>query len=86
VCRTLPAVEGGALDTTKLAEAITKAIAEEKSYVASLAEATGAGLPRGLGDVATDVSDADIEKQLAEAFEGLGMDEKAALTAAHGRG
>lgn len=85
VCRTLPTGDGGTLDTAKLAEAITAAIADEKTYVAGLAEASGAGMPRGLGE-ATHVEDGDFDKQLTEAFKGLGMDDKAALTAAHGRG
>ena len=86
VCRSLPTVEGGALDDAKLTEAITAAIDAEKAYVAALAEASGAGLPRGLGESAgTEVSEADIDKELAAAFQGLGLDEKAAATAAQGR-
>lgn len=86
VCRDLPTVEG-VLDTAQLAEAITSAITSERTYVAALTEAAGAGMPRGLGgSLGADVSDADLDKQLAEAFAGFGMDEKTARTAANGRG
>lgn len=87
VCRDLPTTEDGALDTAKLGEAIKAAIKGEQTYVASLAEATGAGVPRGLGgDTAHDLSESDLDKELADVFTNIGMTEKAALTAAHGRG
>ena len=87
VCRDLPTVEGGALDTVKLGESIKATIDAENAYVATLAEAAGFGAVRGLGESTShEVDAADIDKQLAEAFAGIGLDEKAALTAAYGRG
>lgn len=86
VCRDLPTVDGGALDTAKLGESIKATIDAENAYVAALAEAAGFGAVRGLGESTSREADAgDIDKQLAEAFAGIGLDEKAALTAAHGR-
>jgi hypothetical protein len=87
VCRDLPTTEDGALDAVKLGEVIKAAIEGEQTYVASLAEATGAGVPRGLGgDTKHDLSESDLDKELAGVFTNIGMTEKAALTAAHGRG
>ena len=82
----IPLTEAGAVDEDKLGAAITAAIGTEKSYIAGLAEAAGTGVPRGLG--ATDdtaLSEADLEKELAESFRGLGMSESAATVAAKGR-
>jgi DNA-binding TFAR19-related protein (PDSD5 family) len=87
ICRDLPTTDDGNLDTARLGEAIKRAITDEATYVATLAEATGAGMPRGLG--ATDsreLSEADIDKELAGVFAGMGMAESAAVTAAQGRG
>jgi TolA-binding protein len=86
VCRDLPTGDGGALDEAKLGEAIKMAVNAEKAYVAALAEASGAGAPRGLGGSGAERSEADIDKELAESFAALGLDERAALTAAQGRG
>lgn len=86
VCRDLPTAESGALDTVKLGESIKATIDAESAYVATLAEAAGFGAVRGLGESTSRDADAgDIDKQLAEAFAGIGLDEEAALTAAHGR-
>ena len=82
----IPLTEAGSVDDEKLGAAITAAIGTEKSYIAGLAEAAGTGVPRGLG--ATDdtaLSEADLEKELAESFRGLGMSESAATVAAKGR-
>ncbi|MFN2636897.1 MAG: hypothetical protein ABR585_07725 [Gemmatimonadaceae bacterium] len=85
VVRDLPTVDG-VLDTAKLAEAIKVAIDDKKAELAEALESAGVGSVRGLGESAhRDLSEADIDKQLAEAFEGIGLDERAALTAAHGR-
>lgn len=86
VCRDLPTVESGTLDLAKLGESIKATIDAENAYVATLAEAAGFGAVRGLGQsTSRDADSGDIDKQLAEAFAGIGLDEKAALTAAHGR-
>ncbi|WP_326646677.1 hypothetical protein OG884_18790 [Streptosporangium sp. NBC_01755] len=87
VVRDLPTDTTGALDTVKLGEAITAAIKDEATYVAALAEASGAGIPRGLGATSErELSEADVDKALANVFTSIGMHEPAALTAAQGRG
>lgn len=85
VCRTLPTVEGGGLDDTALTESITKVIDAEKTYVAALAEASGAGAPRGLGAAPEPLSEADIDAQLEKEFTEMGLSASAAKTAASGR-
>lgn len=87
VCRALPTTESGTLDVVKLGESIKTAVADEQTYIATLAEAAGAGMPRGLGaTVAQELSESDVNKELASVFAGIGMNEQAALTAAQGRG
>jgi hypothetical protein len=88
VCRTLPTREDGHLDTVRLGEAITTAIADERTYVASLAEATGAGMPRGLGESLSQsepLTESAFETNLVESFVRLGMTPAAAKIAASGR-
>lgn len=85
VCRTLPTVDGGGLDDAKLTESITKVIDAEKTYVAALAEASGAGAPRGLGAAPEPLSEADVDAQLVNQFTEMGLSESAAKTAAFGR-
>lgn len=86
VCRDLPTTDG-ALDTTKLTEAITAAIDGEKAYVASIAEAAGAGSVRGLGGAPApqEMTEADFDAELKESFIGIGMSPEAAQRAALGR-
>lgn len=85
VCRALPTVDGGGLDDTALTESITKTIDAEKTYVAALAEASGAGAPRGLGAAPEPLAEADIDAQLVKEFAEMGLSESAAKTAASGR-
>lgn len=85
VCRALPTVEGGGLDDAKLTESITAAIDAEKTYVAALAEASGAGAPRGLGAAPEPLNEADVDAALEQEFAGMGLSESAAKTAAYGR-
>lgn len=88
VCRTLPTGDDGRLDTVKFGEAITTAIADERTYVASLAEATGAGIPRGLGEslsASEPLTESAFESNLVAQFERLGMSPAAAKVAATGR-
>lgn len=86
VCRDLPTTDG-VLDTAKLTEAITAAIDGEKAYVASVAEATGAGSVRGLGGAPApkEMTEADFDAELKESFIGIGMSPEAAQRAALGR-
>ncbi|MER7213206.1 hypothetical protein ABT340_39600 [Streptosporangium sp. NPDC000239] len=78
----------GRLDEEALRKTVTEAAEAEKAYLASLAEDAGAGQVRGLGESArTDRNNGgDLDQRLTEAFKGLGMDDKAAQTAAYGRG
>ncbi len=88
VCRTLPTGEDGRLDTVQLGEAIKTAIDGERTYVAGLAEATGAGIPRGLGESLSPsepLTESAFETTLVEQFERLGMTPAAAKIAASGR-
>lgn len=83
----IPLTEAGAVDDEKLGAAITAAIGTERAYIAGLAEAAGTGVPRGLGASGDDtaLSEADVEKELADVFRGIGMSESAAAVAAKGR-
>lgn len=87
VLRDLPVDDNGWLDETKLGEAIKTSIQDEKTYVAELDEARGWGVPRGLGGDTgpVDNGDDDLEKDLAESFAAMGMDDAEAKVAARGR-
>ncbi|GII87070.1 hypothetical protein Ssi03_50600 [Sphaerisporangium siamense] len=89
VCRALPTLESGELDTAALSESITAAIDAENSYAAGLLEDSGAGQVRGLGEskpLATEpLSESDFETGLAEQFARLGLTSDAAKAAAAGR-
>lgn len=85
VCRVLPTVEGGGLDTAKLAEAITAEIKAEATYVAGLAEASGAGTPRGLTATAEPLKESDLDAEIEKALRDVGMTESDAKVATAGR-
>ena len=86
VIRAIPTADDGALDLAKLDEAIKAAIDDKRAELAEAFDAAGLGTVRGLGESArADVSEADIDKHLAETFAGIGLDERAAVTAAQGR-
>ncbi|MEV8638104.1 hypothetical protein AB0395_41275 [Streptosporangium sp. NPDC051023] len=85
IVRDIPAGENGVLDGARLAEAVKKAIQDEKTYLAMVAEASGIGAVRGLGESQREISASDIDSELEEAFKGLGMSDSAAKTAVHGR-
>lgn len=85
VTRDLPVDDKGVLDAEKFAEAAKAAIDAETSYITTVAEASGAGKPRGLGGSPTSQASEDIDAELERAFAGLGLSESAAKTAATGR-
>lgn len=84
--RDLPLTEAGTLDGATFGEAVKQAIQDEKTYLATIAEAQGVGAVRGLGESRRDVNESDIEAELAKSFARIGLSEKAASVAAHGRG
>lgn len=84
VTRDLPVDDKGVLDAEKFAEAAKAAIDAETSYITTVAEASGAGKPRGLGGSPA-TGEQDIDAELERAFAGLGLSESAAKTAATGR-
>lgn len=86
VLRDLPTTEQGTLDTSAFQAVVESAMTAKNTEIASLLEAAGVGTIRGLGESRPELSEADIDKQLAEAFAGLpGMTNEAAQIAANGR-
>lgn len=86
VLRDLPTTDDGSLDTAAFTSIVESAITAKKSEIASLLEAAGVGHVSGLGESRPSLTEADIDKQLEEAFAGLpGMDEQAARLAVNGR-
>lgn len=82
----VPLTESGDVDATALEEAITAAIKAEQTYAAQLLEATGAGVPQGLGVAAPrTLSEADVTSQLLDVFTSIGLDDATANLAAKGR-
>lgn len=69
---TVPLTEAGELDEAALDRQVDAARTAEETYLAGLAEASGAGTVRGLGGGTTttsgDVSEADVDTALAGAF------------------
>ncbi|MFI7630262.1 hypothetical protein [Microbispora rosea] len=84
--RDLPTTDEGTLDTTAFKAVVESAITAKRSELAGLLEAAGVGSIRGLGESRPEMNEADIDKELAEAFAGLpGMTNEAAQIAANGR-
>lgn len=87
----VPTTAEGAVDETRLGEAITAAIADEATYVrtarAEALEAAGVGIPRGLGGApATEAVDDGFDAELGEFFSDvLGMTEAQSKVAVKGR-
>lgn len=91
----VPLTEALALDEAKLTALIDAEATAEKTYLASLAEADGAGRVRGFGGVAQSTEPAQpvsfrpapppANTALVEAFRARGMSEQAATLAAGGR-
>jgi len=86
----VPLTEAGTLDEDALRRRLEEAINQEASYLAQLAEASGAGQVRGLGESSrvggsAPVPDAGITAALAEAYRNRGLSEDAARLAALGR-
>lgn len=84
----VPLTDAGALDTAAFGESLKAVIDAEKTKVAAIAEAFGAGRPRGFGDTGprTDSSDAThATEQLTEALTRLGTSPDTAKIAARGR-
>jgi hypothetical protein len=81
-----PLTEAGDLDTERAPAVVDGAITAERTYVAQVLEAHGAGIPRGLTESRTEPPSADDQmKRLTESFVRLGMDDKTAALAAKGR-
>lgn len=81
--RNLPLTEAGVLDEAALKERAQKAAKEEMAY---LAEASGVGSIRGMGASGGNTIDPEVvEAGLVTAFQGIGLSEAAAKSAAHGR-
>lgn len=78
----LPRSEDGKLDKAKLAERAVDAAKAERDY---LAEHSSNGTVSGMGGTRPAGGTDQDHKELAEAFQDLGLDEKAALVAANGR-
>lgn len=70
--RTVPLTDAGQLDETALDAAVDSARTAEESYLAGLAQASGAGTVSGFGGTPTpgdqEVSEADIDNVVAGAF------------------
>lgn len=87
----VPLTDAGALDESALRTRIGDAIKREETYLASVAEDTGQGKPRGLGEAGgqggagSEVDDAETKKSLVEAYKARGMSPAAAELAATGR-
>lgn len=86
VCRDLPTDDDGALDTVKLGEAITAAIADKKAELAEALESAGVGSVRGLGESATSTApNPATTTALEETYRVRGLSPEAARLAAAGR-
>lgn len=70
VTATVPLTDAGQLDEAALDTAVTEARTAEEAYIASIAEANGAGRVRGLGGDTGDASTGvDINESIARAFQ-----------------
>lgn len=84
----LPLTEDGKLDTDRLLERLKKAVKEEHAYLTEATGSSTAGRVSGMGTSSTTLTEAgadETDKELTEAFKGLGMSETAAARAAQGR-
>lgn len=84
VAGNLPLTEAGDLDQAALATRIGEAITAENAYAAQIAEANGAGRPRGIGAPVAPATAEQATTRLLEAFKASGMSDKAAALAAKG--
>jgi hypothetical protein len=82
----VPLTDEGGLDEARLVEAIREGIEQQRRYLARFAESQGFGQVRGLGSTSDGPSEADVDAELAAAFEGLSMSESATRLAVNGRG
>jgi hypothetical protein len=80
----VPLNDEGSLDEAALVKNIRTAIEDQRSYLTAFAEEAGVGQVRGLGG--GDEPQVNVEGELAEVFQTIGMSESAATTAAKGRG
>ncbi|MFC6080927.1 hypothetical protein [Sphaerisporangium aureirubrum] len=89
VCRDLPTLENGDLDTAALTESITAAINGERSYAAGLLEDSGVGHVRGLGESRDTKPKPEVDPAvitaLEESYQARGFTPEAARAAALGR-
>lgn len=88
---TVPLTDAGALDESAFRTRVEQAVKAEETYLASLAEQTGLGQPRGLGESLTagggtaPTDTTAISAALVESYKQRGMSEAAAQLAATGR-
>jgi hypothetical protein len=85
VTANVPTTSDGQVDTNALTNRLTEAVERERTYIASILEARGAGRPNGIGGGAPIADPAQFRASLVESFKGLGMSDQAAQAAANGR-
>lgn len=87
ICDSLTVDEDGKADEKALGEAITAEIDRARRHEASILEAHGAGVPRGLGVTGDqhEMTESQFTESLTGLFGELGLDEKTAGLAAKGR-
>lgn len=87
IVASVPTVADGQLDANALTARITEAIERERTYIASIREASGDGNPNGLGGTGqgTTVDLSAVQASLVESYRKRGMSEQQAKLAATGR-
>jgi hypothetical protein len=88
---TVPLTDAHTLDEATFKTAVSEAVKAEQTYLASLAEAAGAGTVRGLGDTSGNGAgqpagpDPKVTEALTESYIARGLSKEAARLAAAGR-